>query len=132
MDKRASREKEEFWRLVIEEQRNSGLTARAFCRREGISEASFYGWRTRLNKRDGHTNEGGGQQLVPVQIVDSGGQKSQSRLVAGRSVAPASRTVEVVTPSGFLVRFDEFIEPTRLAELVGGIVALEKRATSSC
>ena len=129
MNKRTSGEKEEFWRLVIEEQRNSGLTARAFCRREGISEASFYGWRTRLDKRDGQANHGG-RQLVPVQIVDSAGQKAQSHVVANRPLS--TRTMEVVTPSGILVRVDEFIEPTRLADLVGVIVALEQRAASSC
>ena len=35
-------EKDQFWRLVLDEQSKSGLNAREFCRRESISEPSFY------------------------------------------------------------------------------------------
>lgn len=36
------------WREVLERFAQSGLTARAFCDREGISTASFYRWRSIL------------------------------------------------------------------------------------
>lgn len=36
------------WRRVIQQQQASGLTVAAFCRREGLSEPSFYSWRQRL------------------------------------------------------------------------------------
>lgn len=36
------------WREVLERFAQSGLTARAFCDREGISTASFYRWRSLL------------------------------------------------------------------------------------
>jgi transposase-like protein len=45
-------EKEQFWRLVLEEHQKSGLSVREFCRAESISEPSFYTWRRRLAKSD--------------------------------------------------------------------------------
>src|SRR6056297_1569864 len=50
-----SAEKEAFWRMVMEEHRNSGWTIKDFCKRQGISEPSFYAWRKRLEKRDAET-----------------------------------------------------------------------------
>ena len=38
----------EQWRLRIEDQRQSGLTVAEFCRREGVSSATFYSWRRKL------------------------------------------------------------------------------------
>ncbi len=38
-------ERERFWRAVVQKHQLSGLTAKEFCRRERISEASYYAWR---------------------------------------------------------------------------------------
>ena len=48
-----SSEKEAFWRLAVEEHRASGLSVRAFCKRESLAEPSFYSWRKKLERRDG-------------------------------------------------------------------------------
>ncbi len=37
-----------FWRELIEAQAASGLSIGAYCRRRGVSTASFYAWRRRL------------------------------------------------------------------------------------
>ncbi len=47
--------KEQRWREVLARQVASGLSGRAFCRREGLSEASFYAWRRTLAGRDGES-----------------------------------------------------------------------------
>ena len=36
------------WGELIKQQKASGLSVPAFCRREGISAWTFYGWRSRL------------------------------------------------------------------------------------
>jgi len=41
------------WRRLIEQHERSGLTVTAFCERAGVSQASFYGWRRKL--QDGVT-----------------------------------------------------------------------------
>jgi len=45
-------EKERAWRQAIKRQAKSGMTIRAFCRSEGLSEPSFHAWRRELNRRD--------------------------------------------------------------------------------
>jgi transposase-like protein len=37
-----------FWRELFEAQAASGLSIDAYCRRRGVSTASFYAWRRRL------------------------------------------------------------------------------------
>lgn len=49
---RRNRGKEQAWRAVLDRQRLSGLSIRAFCRREAISPASCYAWRRELVRRD--------------------------------------------------------------------------------
>lgn len=43
--------KEAFWRGALAKFAASGLTIRAFCRREGLSESAFYFWRRELAVR---------------------------------------------------------------------------------
>ncbi|QDU62694.1 hypothetical protein Pan216_35630 [Planctomycetes bacterium Pan216] len=48
-----SPEKEAYWRKVVHRQEESGQSVRRFCREEGISEASFYGWRRERKRCNG-------------------------------------------------------------------------------
>jgi transposase-like protein len=43
-----SRPRREYWRELIAQQEQSGLTVHAFCVRQGVTEASFYHWRKQL------------------------------------------------------------------------------------
>jgi transposase-like protein len=44
--------KERQWRKLVKRQVQSGQSVRAFCRREGVSEPSFYAWRRTIAQRD--------------------------------------------------------------------------------
>jgi hypothetical protein len=48
MKRRRSRSRQ-GWQQVIKEQKQSGLSARAYCQREAIGISSFYQWRRRLS-----------------------------------------------------------------------------------
>lgn len=37
------------WRVIVQQQRASGLSIAAFCRRAKVPQASFYAWRRRLH-----------------------------------------------------------------------------------
>ena len=132
-----SNEKEEFWRLVIEEHGASGLSVRAFCEREGVSEPSFYAWRKRLRDRDdarkAATTEQG-QSLVRVDIVDPEQQHPSKAKWPdenlGQSYGGQVATLEVLTPCGFTVRVSETVQPTRLATLLRAIVGLDRETAS--
>ena len=47
-----SAEKEWHWRKLMEQQRRSGQSTRAFCRQRRIPETLFYAWRRELRLRD--------------------------------------------------------------------------------
>ena len=119
---RRSAEKEAFWRLVLDEHRSSGQSVRAFCKQEAISEASFYAWRKELEKRDQgieRTGEGSHSEpaMLPVSVVDSMASPS-------RAASPAATcSLEVLTPSGFTLRFDHPIEPAKLRVLLHAVAS---------
>ena len=81
-------ERERSWRALVDRQRLSGLSVRGFCRREVVSEASFYAWRRELLRRD--------RESVSGQRPD---RESGVRSAASRSsVARMTPT----TPAAFL------------------------------
>ena len=48
-------QKERFWRQAIRRWRKSGLSARAFCVDNGLSQPSLYAWQRILAQRDAQT-----------------------------------------------------------------------------
>lgn len=53
LNRNGASEKEEFWRLAVDEWRESGLKIRAFCKREQLSEPAFYSWRSNRTREPG-------------------------------------------------------------------------------
>jgi len=45
----SNNDRHQFWQEAVSLQQSSGLNIGQFCRREGLSEASFYFWRKRLS-----------------------------------------------------------------------------------
>jgi hypothetical protein len=109
------RGREALWRKRLAKHAASGLSVRAFCRREKLSEASFYGWRRTIGSREA---EG----------------KSQARR-NGRSTRPAflpvvvnagcDDTIAIELGGGRVLRLPASTTVERLAALVH---ALEARA----
>ena len=99
--------KERRWRELIERQLASGLSARAFCRREELSAASFYAWRRTIDERAGRASAKACPAFVPVAVTGSPRAGFVLELAGGR-----------------VLRLPETIPIERLAEFV---VALESR-----
>ncbi len=51
-NKRRDAGKERFWRDVLKRHAASGLSVRAFCEREKLTESAFYAWRRTLAERN--------------------------------------------------------------------------------
>ncbi len=51
MPRRANPALESAWRRRLRQQPGSGLTIDEFCKREGVSTASYYAWKRRLSLR---------------------------------------------------------------------------------
>jgi len=111
-----STERELFWRLALEEFQGSGLSVRAFCRREGLSEPSFFSWRRTLQERDVAKPEAGRDrvELIPVDVVEP--------VASSPDCEQTAAPLEVITPSGFTLRFHSDIEPRQL-DVVLGVIA---------
>lgn len=81
------------WRAVLARFAESGLTAAAFCEREGVSSKSFYRWRARLGSspdqplaRKGASvtsTEGG---FIDLGALRSGSSRLELRLDLGGGV----------------------------------------------
>ena len=48
---KTQQQRRDFWRRLIAQQEQSGLSVRAFCRQHGANEQNFYQWRKRLAAR---------------------------------------------------------------------------------
>jgi transposase-like protein len=51
MEKTNARRDSSTWREIVDRQVQSGSTVAEFCQREGLSVASFYGWRSKLRQK---------------------------------------------------------------------------------
>jgi hypothetical protein len=104
-----SGERERVWREVLRRQASSRLSVAEFCRREGLSQPSFYAWRRTITQRDGRRanhSDAGARVLgfVPVRVSE----------VAPR--VEASITIELT--AGLVLRLSEMTPAVRVAELV--------------
>jgi transposase-like protein len=52
MSSEAPVRRREDWQQLISEHKQSGLTVKAFCQKQGVSEALFYSWRKRVVAED--------------------------------------------------------------------------------
>jgi hypothetical protein len=93
--------REPYWRMVLARWRRSGLSVRAFCRAEGVSEPSFYGWRRKLDQAD-HKKPA----FLPVHVVTEEAKE------------PATRGIEIVLTNGRWLRVGPGFDPHTLVTLV--------------
>jgi len=93
--------KERQWRRWIGEWQASGLSARAFCERRGLTAASFYAWRRVLERRAAEQ-----PAFVPVQVV------------ADATPAGQASALEVVIADGRVVRVAPGFDAATLRQLL--------------
>ena len=116
-------EKERGWREAVKRWAKSGLSVREFCRRNALSEPSFYGWRRTLAQRDAVRAARGKPPIASRRSgkLAPGGAAKRSRggNRVGQAAAPAFLPValsaspfappacEIVSPDGWQVRLME-------------------------
>jgi len=123
-------EKEAFWRAKLDEQRQSGLHVRAFCRAKSISEPSFYAWRRALAARDAERTAAGDRQgrpwLIPVEIVSAERENASPIAVEG------NKPLEIGTPGGFTLRFAADAPSETIARVLDILARCAAEGTSAC
>ena len=66
---KSNTDQQQFWLMVLETFKSSGLSVRQFCQQEGLSEPSFYSWRKRLTEaRKTDVNRSESQQETFIQV----------------------------------------------------------------
>ena len=135
-------EKEAFWRLVLEEHQRSGLSAREFCRNEGLAESSFHSWKRVLADRDqesktparpsaGHgPRSGQGKRLAPKNQdkKPSTGENSFVPVEVVPSPIATSQELTIRTPAGFTIDLPAAVDIVRFGQV---LEVLGKQAPSS-
>jgi len=92
------------WRKTLARHERSGVTAREFCRRHGITESAFGFWKRELARRDAEKSTGHPSGLR------SSGRKGRPRRLPSQvpvTIGPAlphAAPVEVMLPHGVSVR----------------------------
>ena len=109
-----SSQKEAQWRAVVNEQASSGLSVRQFCAKSNISEPSFYSWRRELRLRDQVAGNNGKPRQPDLTNGESGTDFVAIKLVDSES----SGTMELVHPTGYLVRVVGDVNPRSLEQVL--------------
>jgi hypothetical protein len=97
---------QDLWRQRLLRFERSGLSAVAFCAKEGVSTPSFYAWRRRLCHPPAEpvvhpaVAPAAAARLVPVQVL------------------PAAAPVEILLPGGIVLRLAPGCDPDFVRELV--------------
>lgn len=96
--------KESFWREILQRQATSNLSARAFCRQEGLTETTFYSWRRTIAARDGECAPAEqSQPFVPLVVT---------------STPEREPTIAIELAGGRVLRLPTSTSTEQLAELI--------------
>jgi transposase-like protein len=107
-NKNRNGKREAYWQGVLMRHAKSGLSGRAFCRRENLSEPSFYAWRRTLRERDTTGQHSPRPAFLPAAILPP----------AIRDVARPGGSIVIDLCSGRTLRLPESTSASRVAELV--------------
>ena len=107
---------EHTWRLRLRRQATSGLSIPEFCRREGVSTASFYAWRRRLATPPG-TAPSGPPLFVPIHL-------DPTALTGDTS---PNLGFEIELPHHVRLRCEAAPEPEWLGRLVAALAGLRSQ-----
>ena len=106
-DQRRNPDREAFWRKTLSDRLQSGLSIRAFCEREGLSEPAYHYWRRELKKRDAENTAA--TSFLPIELPHQ----------------PLPTPIEIVFSHGTTVRVGNGCDRTTLETV---LAALEQRA----
>ena len=107
---RKSAEKVLRWREILRCQADSGLSIRAFCTREGLSEQSFYGWRKKL----GDPTNGVQRPLVASRPQTS----NNGPLFVPVKMLDTPPALEIVHPLGYRIQVTGEVNPVALRHVI--------------
>ncbi len=115
MARRYNKEREEYWRGLVRDQKASGLSISAFCRERKVPAASFFNWRRKLADRD-----------RPVELKAVKGHKDTAAKFVSLELPPSPPATsrvgcEVVLPNGCRLIVPMQCDAGWLGEILGAL-----------
>ena len=114
--RRRSEEKEQFWRQIVDGQAGSGLSVRRYCSDRGVSEQSFFAWRTDLARRDGAARQKRANSAA-TNHSPAPSRVAQLQIASGELAGGAC--LEIVLPTGVRIRVPRGACRDTLSEVLG-------------
>lgn len=109
-------ERAAFWRDMIDRQGRSGWSVVDFCRREGVSTASFYNWRRRLREADGRSGKGGRRGRTAFVAVNV-----QAGTPEVRGDGFGAACIEIVLPGEVTIRVNDGVSRETLVDVLAAV-----------
>jgi hypothetical protein len=143
MAKKASGERERFWRDLIERQPASGMSIAQFCKQSGVSANSYFVWKRRLRRQIGEPERGHrasrprrnsgegsshrkahpvGKSFVPVRLIADPVHRH----------APHAAAIEVEWPNGLVLRVPTDCDGRVVRDVVEALAPLLVGDGASC
>lgn len=110
-------EKELRYRELLAEQRDSGLTLRAFARKQGMPETTLAWWKYTIAKRDGAPSKTSGSKAIRSKTNGTSVSLVPIKVVGSMPVAP----FVVQLRSGHSVRVERGFDAEELRRLVAAL-----------
>lgn len=122
--KKSNSEQHQFWQMAIETFNASGLSVRQFCRKEGLSEASFYAWRKKLAGSDNTANKFGkestnnhtAKEAESTETCNRNSQSSKDFIQV--SLPQSSSAFELILVSGNKLRINSSADSKTLTSIL--------------
>jgi hypothetical protein len=97
--------------VLLERQKESGLSIKSFCSNEGIAPSTFYYWQKKLRKEDS------GGRFIPLLVRAPG---SVACPASGQMPAPGmdNTPLEITYPNGTTLRIRQTLDMAGLRSLV--------------
>ena len=105
-EQKSEAEQQQFWQMVIETWKSSGLSIRRFCMKEGLTEASFYSWRKKLMSNDSAPEKQG----TP--------KPSESEFIEVTIPSNSSSAIELVLISGNTLKLPVAVDAKTLTTII--------------
>ncbi len=90
------------WREIFTQFEASGLSATAFCKRQGIAYGSFMRWRHRADVAAGHTAQVSADDWLPIQLT--AGAEDDNTTGEGDLATARGWDIELALPGGVQLR----------------------------
>jgi hypothetical protein len=113
----------EQWQERLLRWRGSGQSVREFCRREGISQPSFYQWRSKLTGAPVAGRSASRNRFVPVHIVDDASGADDSGAWQGIARNAPAAAMEIMLPGGATVRPGAPVDEVQLRSVLRAVLA---------